>query len=94
MVSGKKRPIRTCVACRSSDEKTDLLRVVRTAAGELLIDRTGKKPGRGAYVCRSAACVAAAVKKKSFERALRTPAPAELAQELMRAVQEKENADS
>jgi hypothetical protein len=92
-MTAKKRPIRTCVACRSSDEKKELLRLVRTAAGEVAIDPTGKKPGRGAYVCRSAECIAVAVKKKRFERALRTVVPAKLIEELLKTVQENENAD-
>ena len=81
------------MACRSSDEKKELLRLVRTAAGEVAIDPTGKKPGRGAYVCRSAECIAVAVKKKGFERALRTVVPAKLIEELLKTVQENENAD-
>lgn len=92
MISGKK-PIRTCIACRSSSEKKELLRIVRSASGEIVIDPTGKKPGRGAYVCRSRDCIAAALKKKALERALRTAVPAELIDELNRAVQENENAD-
>ena len=47
-MSQKKRPVRTCVGCRTSDEKERLLRVVRSAEGEITIDPTGKKPGRGA----------------------------------------------
>ncbi|HOK53811.1 MAG TPA: YlxR family protein [Armatimonadota bacterium] len=89
----KKRPIRTCIACRSSDDKKELLRIVRSADGTIEIDPTGKKPGRGAYVCRSTECVAAAVKRKGFERALRTAVPVELIDQLKKAVQENENAD-
>lgn len=90
---GKKRPIRTCVACWSSGEKSGLVRVVRGSNGEIGIDPTGKRPGRGAYVCRRVECVSAAFKKKAFERALRTAVPAELIEELKRAVQGNENAD-
>ncbi|MBI2843839.1 MAG: YlxR family protein [Armatimonadetes bacterium] len=88
----KKRPIRTCVACRSSSEKKELIRIVRRTGGEVEIDPTGKAPGRGAYICRNATCVAMAAKKKGLDRALRTTAPAELYEKLMQVVQENENA--
>lgn len=87
----KKRPIRTCIACRTSDEKKGLLRVVRSASGEIEIDPSGKKPGRGAYICLSDQCVAMAIKKKSFERALRAAVPGEIVEELKKTVQETEN---
>jgi predicted RNA-binding protein YlxR (DUF448 family) len=87
----KKKPIRMCVACRSTGDKKGLLRLVRGAAGEVSIDPTGKKPGRGAYICRSSECVAAALKKKGFERALRTTVSAELIEEVKLVVQENEN---
>jgi len=90
-MSSGKRPIRTCVACRSSDYKEKLLRVVRSATGEIDVDPTGKKPGRGAYICRSEKCLTAAVKKKGFERGLRTVVPAELIDRIKRTVQENGN---
>lgn len=91
-MSSYKWPIRTCVACRSSHDKKDLLRVVLSATGEIDIDPTGKKPGRGAYICRSEKCLMAAVKKKGFERGLRTVVPAELIDRIKRTVQENEEA--
>ena len=89
----KKRPIRTCIACRSFGEKKGLLRVVRSASGEIEIDSSGKKPGRGAYICHSSQCVELAIKKKAFERALRTAVPKKLLEELKKAVQENGNAN-
>lgn len=68
-----------------------MIRLVKTSSGEVEIDLTGKKSGRGAYICRSSECVAAAVKKKGFERALRTAVSADLLNELMVVVQENEN---
>ena len=53
--------------------KRELLRVVRSPEGEISFDLTGRKPGRGAYVCRSAECFAQAVKKKQLERAFSAP---------------------
>src|SRR2546421_10514721 len=63
-------PIRTCVACRSTGDKRGLLRVVRNTDGQVAFDRTGKAPGRGAYICASESCIAAARKQKKLERSL------------------------
>ncbi len=64
-------PIRTCVACRETDEKRDLLRIVRQPDGSVLYDPKGKLSGRGAYVCAQAECIALAQKRKQLERALK-----------------------
>lgn len=68
----KKIPQRTCVACKQERPKRELVRIVRTLAGTVEVDPTGKKAGRGAYLCRSRACWNAALKKKSIEHALQT----------------------
>ena len=68
----RKIPMRMCVGCREMKEKRSLLRVVRLEAGGAAIDRTGKAPGRGAYVCPSAECLKKAIKSKALERALET----------------------
>ena len=69
----KKIPMRMCVACREMRAKKDLMRVVRTAEGTLVLDATGKQNGRGAYLCRSAACLERAYKTRALERALEAP---------------------
>ena len=69
----KKIPMRMCVACREMRAKKDLMRVVRTADGELKLDLTGKLSGRGAYLCRDAACMNKAIKIRALERALEAP---------------------
>jgi len=74
----KKIPMRMCVACREMRAKKELMRVVRTADGVLVPDRTGKLSGRGAYLCRSAACVEKAIKTRALERALEAPMNDEL----------------
>ena len=71
MVKLKHIPIRTCVACRETDEKRDLLRVVRQPDGSVCYDPKGKMSGRGAYVCARAECIALAKKQKKFERSLK-----------------------
>ena len=65
-----KTPVRRCVGCGISYEESMLLRVVRRPDGKTESDPTGKKPGRGAYVCRNLVCLQNARKKKAFERSL------------------------
>jgi predicted RNA-binding protein YlxR (DUF448 family) len=60
-------PQRTCVACRRIKDKQDLVRLVRTVGGDIEIDRTGKKEGRGAYICPDPACWEKALKGKQLE---------------------------
>ncbi len=67
-------PIRTCVACRATDAKRGLLRVVRQADGTVVYDPKGKLSGRGAYICAQAGCVALARKQKKLERSLKVAA--------------------
>lgn len=69
----KKIPMRMCIACREMRAKNDLMRVVRTEEGTLVLDRTGKRNGRGAYLCRDAACLNKAIKTRALERALEAP---------------------
>ena len=64
-------PQRTCVACRSTSGKRDFVRIVRTPAGAIEVDETGKKAGRGAYLCANPACWAEALKKGRLDSALR-----------------------
>lgn len=64
-------PQRTCVACRRTDAKRGLLRLVRNAEGRVELDRSGKLNGRGAYLCHDPACWEQALKRKGLERALR-----------------------
>ena len=78
----RRYPTRTCVACRTERQKRDLVRVVRAPDGNVALDRSGKAPGRGAYLCADGSCWSSALKKKSIERALSTPLPADLRAEL------------
>ncbi len=70
----RKQPVRTCVSCRTTDEKRDLLRVVRQPDGTVCFDAKGKANGRGAYVCAAEACIAQAERQKRLERSLRASA--------------------
>ncbi len=64
-------PERTCVACRSLRPKRDMARVVRAPDGAVGIDDTGKKSGRGAYLCRRAECWQAGLRRRILDRALK-----------------------
>jgi hypothetical protein len=66
-------PVRTCVGCRQERPKRELVRIVRSPAGTIAVDPTGKAAGRGAYLCRAAECWAAALKRDALARALRAP---------------------
>ncbi len=66
----KKIPMRKCTGCGEMKEKRELVRVVRSPQGEISLDLVGKKPGRGAYICRNAQCLKLARKAKRIERSL------------------------
>jgi predicted RNA-binding protein YlxR (DUF448 family) len=61
-------PLRTCISCRDTKSKRELLRVVRTPDGHVLIDATGKKSGRGAYLCARRSCWENAIKRRRLEQ--------------------------
>lgn len=63
-------PLRMCAGCRERAPKKQLIRVVRTPDGRLLLDAREKAPGRGAYICRKAECLKKARKSRALERAL------------------------
>ena len=65
----KKVPLRKCLGCGEMKPKQELIRAVRSPEGEISLDLTGKKNGRGAYICRDSKCLTAAIKAKRFERA-------------------------
>ena len=83
----KKVPMRMCVGCREMKPKKELLRVVRSPEGSLSVDATGRKPGRGAYVCRSAECLKKAIRQKQLERAFDCALQDEVKEALMRELQ-------
>ena len=69
--------MRTCAGCGSKRDKAELLRIVRTPGGEVLPDLSGRRDGRGAYLCFDSACVERARKRRGLERTLRTVIPKE-----------------
>lgn len=71
----KKIPMRKCMGCNEMKPKKELIRVVKSPEGEISLDLTGKKSGRGAYICREKACFEKARKAKRFEKSLETAIP-------------------
>ena len=78
----KKTPERRCVGCGESKDKRELIRVVRTPEGEVCLDATGKKSGRGAYICHSLSCFKKARKSKRIESSLNISIPEEIYEKL------------
>lgn len=82
----KKIPMRMCVGCREMKPKKELLRVVRSPEGDVSMDTTGKKSGRGAYVCYQEDCLLRALKQRQLDRALEVNLSPELTEQLKEAL--------
>jgi uncharacterized protein len=78
MVKRRKIPLRVCIGCQEKKAKKELVRVVRTPEGSIILDLTGKKPGRGAYLCPLQSCLQKAIKGKRLEKNLQMPVSLEL----------------
>ena len=74
----KKIPVRQCVGCGEMKNKKEMMRVLRTQEGETVLDKTGKKNGRGAYLCISKECLQKARKNKGLERSFKMSIPNEV----------------
>ncbi len=83
----KKIPMRQCIGCGEMKSKRELFRVLRTTENEILLDATGRKNGRGAYLCGNTDCLKRAVKSKGLERALKMPIPAEVYESLEKEIE-------
>lgn len=77
-VTTKRQPVRKCTGCAEHFPKKELIRVVRTPEGEIVLDLIGKKSGRGAYICKSLSCLKKARKAKRLESALECSIPEEV----------------
>ncbi len=75
MQKKRKIPLRICVSCKERFDKRELLRIVKPKEEDITIDPTGKKAGRGCYICKKRNCLENAVKNKQIERALEAPLP-------------------
>lgn len=77
-MSMKKVPLRQCIGCQEMKSKKEMIRVIKTAEDEIMLDATGRKNGRGAYLCPSMECLRKAVKGKGLERSFKMAIPKEV----------------
>lgn len=82
----KKIPLRKCVACGQNKEKKELIRIVNNKEEGVIVDLTGKKNGRGAYLCRNIECLNIAVNKNKLSRALKTEIPDSILEKLKKEI--------
>ena len=88
--AAKKVPLRQCVGCGEMKSKKEMLRVLNTAEDEIVLDATGKKNGRGAYICFSKECLKKARKNKGLERSFKMSIPEEIYERLEKEFDEIE----
>ena len=77
-MANKKIPMRMCVGCAEMKSKNELIRVIKTPENEIVLDATGRKNGRGAYICSNMECLKKARKSKGLERSLTVARPTEV----------------
>ncbi len=94
MARERKIPLRICVGCREKKPKRDLLRLVRTPEGKVLLDPGGKMSGRGAYICRRLSCLAKALKGKRLEKNLEHHLSEEVISEIKALLESEEDSIS
>lgn len=83
----KKIPTRQCIGCQEMKQKTDLIRIVHKTDDTFSIDVTGKMNGRGAYICKSSACLSKAIKSKGLERSFKQQIPADVYEALKKELE-------
>ena len=81
-MNNKKISLRRCTGCGEMFDKRNMIRVIKTKENEIFLDVTGKKNGRGAYICCSSVCLEKSMKNKGLERSLKTSIPKEVFVEL------------
>lgn len=81
----KQIPLRQCVGCREMKPKTELVRVIKTPENEICLDKTGRKNGRGAYICLNQQCLEKAKKTKAIERSFKM----EISEDIYRMIAEE-----
>ena len=87
-MSMKKVPHRQCIGCQEMKSKKEMIRVIKTAEDEIMLDATGRKNGRGAYLCPSMECLKKAVKGKGLERSFKMAIPKEVYETLEKEMEE------
>ncbi|HCD43739.1 MAG TPA: DUF448 domain-containing protein [Lachnoclostridium sp.] len=89
-MSTKKLPLRQCIGCGEMKNKKEMIRVLKTSEDEILLDATGRKNGRGAYLCPSLECFKKAVKSKGLERSFKMAIPKEVYEALEKEMEQFE----
>ena len=87
-MSVKKIPLRQCIGCGEMKSKKEMIRVIKTAEDQILLDATGRKNGRGAYLCPSMECFKKAVKGRGLERSFKMAIPREVYETLEKEMEE------
>ncbi len=87
-MSTKKLPLRQCIGCGEMKNKKEMIRVLKTSEDEILLDITGRKNGRGAYLCPSMECFKKAVKSKGLERSFKMAIPKEVYEALEKEMEQ------
>lgn len=90
MTGVKNVPLRQCVGCGENKNKKEMIRIIKTAEEEILLDATGKKNGRGAYICGNSECLNKAIKNKGIERSLKHKIPETVYDELLKEMEKIE----
>ena len=85
MIKNLKIPIRTCIGCQCKKPKKEMIRIIKTPEGNIEIDKTGKKSGRGAYLCSNVECLDIALRKNNLNRSLKQDIPLKKLDELREA---------
>lgn len=94
-MTNKKIPMRQCIGCQEMKAKKDMIRVIKTASEdgletEFILDTTGRKNGRGAYICPNSDCLKKAIRSKGLERAFKIPVPKDVYEMLTKEMEELE----
>ena len=89
-MSVKKIPLRQCIGCGEMKSKKEMIRVIKTAEDQILLDATGRKNGRGAYLCPSMECFKKAVKGRGLERSFKMAIPREVYETLEKEMEESD----
>ncbi len=87
MNTKKKIPLRQCVGCGEMKSKKEMTRIIKTPEDEILMDATGKKNGRGAYICKSTSCLEKARKSRGLERSLKSAISPEIYESLQKELE-------
>ena len=86
----KKQPLRQCTVCGEMKPKKELVRVVKTPEGNIMLDRSGKANGRGAYICHNIDCYKKAVKARRFEKAFSMPILESVSEQIVKELESGE----